>query len=267
MIRSGSIASRAVERDAELALGLQRLQSVHVVGHGRARTRLCAPVVVPACPGPASAGQHPGVGVQHRLVHLIGDRGEDRSLERLASSSSPAPGRSGWPGRPRRSARPPLPRPHPDPVLLAAHRPHRRAQPDPLRKRRHQRLDVPRRPAANDPPAGPTSEPEHAVVVEELGQEAGREAPHLPRIGRPDGRRLGHDQALYERLREPVALQPVAERRDLARGQQLTRSPVEAREVGHHAMEPRRDEVRALREQAVRRGSPSTRSRRARRSR
>jgi uncharacterized protein len=31
----------------------------------------------------------------------------------------------------------------------------------------------------------PPTEAEHSVVVEELDEEAGREAPHLPRIGRP----------------------------------------------------------------------------------
>ena len=54
------------------------------------------------------------------------------------------------------------------------------------------------------------------MVVEELGQEAGREGPHLPRVGRPHGRRLGHDQPVDERPREALLLEPVAERRALA---------------------------------------------------
>jgi hypothetical protein len=113
-----------------------------------------------------------------------------------------------------------------------------------------------------DAPAA--GEAEHAVVVEELGQEAGREAPHLLRVGRPHGRRLGHDQALDEGARVTAVLEPAAQRRVVARGQQGARLAVEADEVGDHAVKPRRDEMRALGEQpvATRR---CTRSRRARR--
>ena len=70
----------AVERHAELALGAQRLQAVHVVGHGRLAGRLVEQVIVPARPRAAPAREHPRVGVQHRLVGLVGDRAEQLVL-------------------------------------------------------------------------------------------------------------------------------------------------------------------------------------------
>jgi predicted NAD/FAD-binding protein len=117
-------------------------------------------------------------------------------------------------------------------------------------------VDVGARAAHDRPPLGPRVEAEHAVVGEELDQEARRERPHLVRVGAPHRRRLRHDQALDERPREAMLLEPVAERRsDAGRHQQLLGAAVEAQQVRDHAVEPRRREVRAVGEQAVGRGA------------
>ena len=90
------------------------------------------------------------------------------------------------------------------------------------------------------------------MVVEELGQEARREAPALCWIGRPHGRHLRADQALDERVREALLLEPCPERDVVARLlQQFASSPVEPRQVGHHPVKPRRHQVGTLCEQPV----------------
>ena len=130
----------------------------------------------------------------------------------------------------------------------------RRAQPQPIGERPDQRLDVPRRSPANRPPARPTPERQHAVVVEELHQETRGKAPHLARRGRPHCRRLRHDQSLDERPRETMTLQPVSKRDVLGTiAKQLSSGAVEPTQIGDHAMKPRGQEVRALGEQAIRR--------------
>ena len=74
-----------------------------------ARLRLGEQVVVPARPRAPPAGQHPHVGVEHRLVGLIGDRAEDLVLAIAGvAQAARAPGRNGSPAPPRRTA---LPRP------------------------------------------------------------------------------------------------------------------------------------------------------------
>ena len=106
---------RAVERDAELALGAQRLQAVHVVGDGRAIRRLGLKVVVPARPRSPAPRQQPHVGVEHCLVALIRDRAEELALAvgrvleqrrapgRNASASTTSSNRSASPPRGRTS--------------------------------------------------------------------------------------------------------------------------------------------------------------------
>jgi hypothetical protein len=92
------------------------------------------------------------------------------------------------------------------------------------------------------------------VVLEELGHEAGREAPHLRRVRRPDGARLRHDQALDEVAGEALLLEPVPERR---RGpvhpDQRPRLTVEATPVAQHPEEGGADEVGGAGEEAPRR--------------
>ncbi len=90
------------------------------------------------------------------------------------------------------------------------------------------------------------------MVLEELCQEARREVPALVGVRRPHRGDLRHDQALDELARETVVLQPLSEARVvLAFFDQGPRMPVEAREVGDHAVKPGRDQMRALGEQAV----------------
>ena len=60
-----------VERYAVLALGIERLQAVHVVGHGGALGGLLLEVEVPARPGAAAAREQRGVGVEHDVVGLV----------------------------------------------------------------------------------------------------------------------------------------------------------------------------------------------------
>ena len=68
-----------VERDAQLAVGGQRLQSVHVVGDlARAVTRV--EVVVPARRRRPAARQQRAIGVEHDIVALIGDGAEQLVL-------------------------------------------------------------------------------------------------------------------------------------------------------------------------------------------
>jgi hypothetical protein len=94
-------------------------------------------------------------------------------------------------------------------------------------------------------------EPQTPADAVELGE--------LWRVGRPHGRRLRHDQPLDERARVALLLQPGAQRGSPVRravfGEQRARLAVEAHEVGDHPLEPRRDEMDALRVQAVRRGA------------
>ncbi len=94
------------------------------------------------------------------------------------------------------------------------------------------------------------------MVVEELGQEARRKATALLGIGRPHGGDLRADQALHERGRETLALEPGPER-DVVAGliEQLARGPIEVGQFGHHPVKPRRHEVGPLGEQPVGRGA------------
>jgi hypothetical protein len=136
-------------------------------------------------------------------------------------------------------------------VLVPGDLADRRPEPHAVGERPRERLDVALRATADGAPPRAAAEAEHPVVVEELGQEAGGEAPHLRGIGRPHGRRLGDDQAIDEGGRIAAVLEPAAQRRVLARGEQPAGVLVEAHEVGDHAVEPGRDQVCALGEQAV----------------
>jgi len=81
-------------------------------------------------------------------------------------------------------------------IGVARDRIDRRAQPQPRAERSRQRFHIPSGPPANRPPARPTAEREHAVVIEELHHKARRKAPHLTGIGRPHRRGLWDDQPL-----------------------------------------------------------------------
>ena len=81
-------------------------------------------------------------------------------------------------------------------VVVPGDRAHRRVQADAVGERPRDLLHVAARAAGHRAPLRPVAEAEHAVVVEEAGEEAGRERPHLLRLGRPDRGGLGHDQPL-----------------------------------------------------------------------
>ena len=228
-----------------------------MVRHRRLAGRLLEQVVVPARPRAAAAREQGSIGVQDRLVGLVGDRaqqlvlagrrvgeqlqrlvgvgGEDDLVEALGVVAA------------RRDR---------DVVGVPGDLVDRSREAETVTPRRGQRLDVAVRAAGDRPPLRAVAEAEHPVVGEELDQEARGEAPHLARVGRPHRRGLGHDQAVDERARVPPLLQEVPERGAVAVGrQQRPRLSLEAQQVGDHAVEPRRREVRALGEQPVRRGA------------
>src|SRR5437763_1549654 len=91
----------------------------------------------------------------------------------------------------------------------------RRSEMQPVPPSRRQGLNVARRSAPDRPPVRSPAKAQHSVVVEELSQEASREAPHLSGIGGPHGG-VGNDQALDEWPREAAGLKPVTERGTLA---------------------------------------------------
>ena len=70
----------AVQGDTEVAVGVEALQVVHVVGDGAQRLGLAQQVKVPRRARAAAAREQGGVGVQHRLVVLVGDRAEHLAL-------------------------------------------------------------------------------------------------------------------------------------------------------------------------------------------
>ena len=167
----------------------ERLQAVHVVGHGRAPGGLVGEVEVPARPGAAAPWHQGGVGVQDGLVALVGERAEQVALEPVsARPASRAPGRRGRRGRPRRSA----PRRRRERrrrrVGEAADPANRGAEADPVGERGGQRLDVAAGAAGDRSPARAVADLQDAVVVEERGEERGREASTSAR-GRPTRRR------------------------------------------------------------------------------
>ncbi len=220
------------------------------------RSRGAVEVVVPAGPCCAAPRQQRGVGVQDRLVALVGDRAEDLALgrrgvgqhrERLVGVGGDhdlvvALGAAAVGD-------------HLDIAQPAGDGAHRRRRADSVRERRGQRIDVAPRAAGHGAPARPVAEAEHAVVGEERRQEAGRERPQLVGVGRPHGRGLGDDQPLDEPLRVAAAGEQLAQRGSgarRARGQRA-RLAIEAEQVADHPQEARVDEVRALREDAARR--------------
>ena len=230
---------------------------VHVIGDGRAVARLAEEVEVPRLARSGPARQQRGVGVERRLVGLVGEGAEQLALARRTDPpAARAPGRRGRRARPRRSARPcRRPARTRDAVVLAADRLDRRGEPDARRERRRQRLDVAARPADHRLPARPVAEAEHAVVVEELGEEAHRERPERRRVGRPHRGDLRHDQPLDEPARVAALVDELRERALLVSraADDRAQRAVEAQQVGEHPPERRTPQVRALAEDAARR--------------
>jgi hypothetical protein len=91
------------------------------------------------------------------------------------------------------------------------------------------------------------------VVVEELGQQAGGKGAQVARVGRPDRRRLRHDQPLDELPRIAALVEEVEQGGARSvQPHQRRRLAVEAEEVADHAVEGGAQQARAPREQAVR---------------
>ena len=85
------------------------------------------------------------------------------------------------------------------------------------------------------------------MLVEELGQHAGRKRPHLRRVGGPYGGGLGHDQLVHELPRVAPFVQVVAQRwARPVQPEQLRRLAIEASKVARHAKEGGPDEVRPV---------------------
>lgn len=70
---------------------------------------------------------------------------------------------------------------------------------------------------------------EHAMVVEELDEEARRGGPHLRRVGKPHRGGLEDGQTLHEVARIAPLGQPLAQRRILLAAKQLTASRLKRR--------------------------------------
>ena len=170
-------------------------------------------VVVPARPRAPAPGQHPDIGVEHRLVGLIRDRAEDLVLT-IAGIAQQRQRliRMGRQDDLVEALCLTTTRLDQHVIRVARDGIDRRAQPQPLGEGPDQRLDVPSGAPTDRPPGRPVPERQHAVIVEELHQETGGKAPHLARRGRPHRRRLRHDQPLDERPREMVTLQPLSKR-------------------------------------------------------
>ena len=75
------------------------------------------------------------------------------------------------------------------------------AEADPVEERCDQRLHVAVGPSRDRPPRRPVTKLKDAVVVEELGEEARREVPHLGWVRGPDRRGLRDEQPLDEVVR------------------------------------------------------------------
>ena len=82
MIFAGSIASVRFSVTQKSRSALQPLQVVHVVGDGAQRLGLAQQVEVPGGARETAAGEQGGVGVEDRLVALVGDRAEHLALAR-----------------------------------------------------------------------------------------------------------------------------------------------------------------------------------------
>ena len=119
-----------------------------------------------------------------------------------------------------------------------------------------ERLHVALRAAGDRAPVRPVALGEHAVVVEELGQETRGHSPHPRRVRRPHRGGLRHDQPLHEVARVAARVEELAERGPVAvQPDQRLRLAVEAQQVEQHPVERRLDQMRATREQAVGRGA------------
>ena len=90
------------------------------------------------------------------------------------------------------------------------------------------------------------------MLVEELREQAGGEAPQLPGVGRPDSGGLRDDQAFDELGRVATLVQEVEQRRAGAvQADQGRRLAIEAQQVAHHAVEGRAHQARAARVEAI----------------
>ena len=185
-----------------------------MVGDRRRPLRAPRQVVVPARPRPPAARQQAPVGVQDGLVGLVGEGAEDLLLrrrrvgehrERLVGvrGDDDLVEALGLAAR-RRDLHA---------VVEALDRAHGRREADAVGERRGERLDVALGAAGDGAPLRPPAQAEHAVVVEELDEEARRERPHLLRVGGPDRGGLRHDHALDERVGDAERRQPLAQRR------------------------------------------------------
>ena len=191
-----------------------------------------------------------GVGVQDRLVALIGNHAEHLALG----------GRRVGDHRQRLIG---VGRDHDlievlgftalgldrDAVAEALDSPHRGAHPDPAFEPLDEPLDVAARTARDRPPSGPAGELELTVVGEELGQKAERKVPDRSGAGGPHGGDLGGDRPLAEPSRVAGIAQELPDRGGVGPAGQRPDVAVEAQLIADQAPERRSQQIRALGEQ------------------
>ena len=186
-----------VQRHAVVALGVERLQPVQVVGDRR-------PAVVAR--GGSSRRREPRgargrkrrVGVQDRLVRRVGEARRARAARRRSGPrAARAPGRRASRARRGRSARLAVADPQLDAVRRAADRADAAAEPQPVAEPRRDRIDVRAAAAGHRAPAE-AAEAEHAVIVEEADRVRRRELERAPRRRRPERRGERHEEVAAE---------------------------------------------------------------------
>ena len=188
------------------------LELGHVVGDRDPVGRLRRQQVVPARPGSPSGRQNGCVGVQGRIVDLIRNRRKDLTLFVRRVGQHPqrliAVGGDDDLVEPLAT----LVGRNLDRIVEAAHRAHRRSQPDPVAEGRDELLDIGAGAALDDAPGVMTVDAQQAVVVEKAEQEAGGDRFHTLRIGRPDGSGHRHQVVLDETSRVTAAAEELANR-------------------------------------------------------
>ena len=198
-----------------------------MVGHGLRPLGLVLQVVVPAGPRAAAPREQRAVGVQHRVVALVGDRAEQLAPRRRSGRRAcAAPGRSGRRSRPRRSCS------GSPPAGVTSTRSSKRSMRRPGVDSRSRSPNGARSPprSLRAPPltvrqVGRSREAEHAVVGEELGEQAGREVPHPRGSADQTADACGHDQPLHELRRVAALVEELAERRAGSRSARSARAP------------------------------------------
>ena len=250
-------ALAGIEGDAEGLRGVQALKMGHVVGQGQATAGAFGHKVIPGGPGQGLPRQQAGVGVQHRLVEMVGDGAQDLGLRRagvrqqgqgLVAVAGKEDGVEVLPSA-RRTVQA-------HPFVPALDPRHRAVQSHPVAEGGDELVHIGPGPALDHPPDGAVLDGQQAVIEEEADEEARRKAEHPLRIGGPDGGAHGQDVIVTEELTIAPGGEEVAEADFVTFfRQQLGGLAIEAQDVPQHAPEAGVDQVGALGEEAVESGA------------